>query len=44
MAQICLWSIQIGVKKRMQYLKEEVRDEVEHFHEDKYIKKINVDK
>ena len=30
-----IWGNQIAVKKKMQYLKEEVMDEVEHFHEDK---------
>ena len=42
MAQIWLSGSQIALKKRMQYLKEEVRDEVEYFDEDKYLKKIPI--
>ena len=42
MAQIWLWGSQIAVKKRTQYLKEEVRDEFEHSDEDKYLKKIPI--
>ena len=42
MAQIWLWGSQVAVKLSMQYLKEEVRDEVECFDEDKYLKKIPV--